>query len=1409
MKKIIGLDLGTTSIGWAYVHEAEEKNEKSSIVKLGVRVNPLTTDEIQNFEKGKSITTNKDRTLKRCARRNLQRYKLRREALINILKENNILHEDTILSEEGNKSTFETYRLRAKAAVEQISLEEFARVLLMINKKRGYKSSRKAPSEDGKLFDGMDIARKLYEENITPGELCFNLLKKGNRYLPEFYRSDLQAEFNTIWNFQKRFYSTILTDELKESLTGKSNILPILEKHFIWSEQEKVWDNESASTKRISIEKGLEDIKLTSVQEKKFESYKCRVLALTEQVSLKELAIALNNINQQINASSGYLGAISDRSKELYFTRQTVGQYLMTRLEQNPNNSLKNLVFYRQDYLDEFETLWEQQACYHSELTPELKQEIRDVIIFFQRRLKSQKGLVSLCEFETKEIEIEKDGKVQKKRIGTKVIPRSHPLFQEFRIWQTLNNLEVTFPENAEDSPAANHRPLYLTEMTTLAHELRTKKSISKTEALKILFGRSKGYDLNYKAIEGDKTNFVLLEAFNKMLERKGHDEIDLKLSTDKIISQFKEAFAQYNWNTTVFDIDLSVDNKQIEQQAYFKLWHLLYSYEGDNSRTGDEHLIEKVASLCCAEKECAAAMTHVAFESDYGSLSAKAIKKIMPFLKDGYRYDAACSAAGYRHSASSLTKEEIENKVLAEKLELLPKNSLRNPVVEKILNQMVHVINALIDEYGKPDEIRIELARELKKNAKERADMLKAVNDNNKENERIRGIIQKEFNKPYVSRNDIIRYKLYEELKDNGYKTLYSNKKIPKELLFSKDIDIEHIIPQARQFDDSISNKTLEYRAVNIAKGSQTAYDYMKNSVSEEEFAQYVNRCRVLFDKKPAKLRKLLMSAKDIGEGFIERDLRNTQYIAKKAMYMLHDICKRVVATTGSITDRLRQDWQLVDVLKELNLPKYQALDMVETFENNGKKVLKIKDWTKRNDHRHHAMDALTVAFTKDAFIQYYNHKNALMDTEHKEHAVVDSISNKYFKGKVALPPIPLQEFRAEAKKHMMQLLVSHKAKNKVVTRNVNKIKTKNGEKAIVQLTPRGQLHEATIYGSIKQYVTKIEKIDSSFTKEKLATVCNKKYREALLERLQDCDNDPKRAFTGKNALNKKPIFLDASQNKCVPEKVKTVQFETNYTVRKAIFSKIKIEKVIDKRIRQILQQRLDEYGNPELAFSNLEENPIWLDKEKGIAIKRVKISGISTAQALHDKRDKNGHLIQNASNEKIPADYISTGNNHHVAIYQKPLTDKKGMPIFDDNGNMQYELDESVVSFMEAVTRANQGLPIIDKAYNQDLGWKFLFTMKQNEYFVFPNEKTGFNPLAVDLMDPRNYPQISENLYRVQKLSTKNYVFRHHLETTVETNNKTKGFTWKIFQSFKGLDKIVKVRINHIGKIVSVGEY
>ena len=1375
MKRILGLDLGTTSIGWALVNEADNSSEQSSIIQLGVRVVPLTVDEQTNFEKGKSITTNADRNLKKSMRRNLQRYKLRREHLIESLKKNHIIADDTTLCEQGNFTTFQTYRNRAKAVTEKISLDELARVLLMLNKKRGYKSSRKATSDEGTLIDGMSIAKELYESNMTPGEYVYDLLRNGKKYVPDFYRSDLEHELNRIWDVQKLYHDDILTDEFRTQIEGRSktNTSKIfLAKYGIYTAENKGKD-------------------------KRLQAYKWRKEALHTRLTQEELAFVIADVNGAINTSSGYLGAISDRSKELYFNNQTVGQYLMAHLDNDPHFSLKNKAFYRQDYLDEFEKIWERQALFHKELTPDLKKEIRDIIIFYQRPLKSKKGMLDICEFENRQVEVEVDGKKKTKTVGLKVCPKSSPLFQEYKIWQILNNLKVT------DTLTFESWSLEQEEKELLFEELTVKAKLSKSEVLKTLYGKTKNLDLNYKEIEGNRTMAAIWQACLKIVAMTGHNEYDAtKLKGSDLKGIVESVFKGLGYHTDFLTFHAELEGKDFYQQPAYQLWHLLYSYEGDNSKTGTEKLIEKITVLTGLEREYASVLANVIFKEEYGNLSAKAIRKILPFMKGGNEYSLACEYAGYRHSKNSLTKEEIDNKILVDHLDLLPRNSLRNPVVEKILNQMINVVNALSSTYGKPDEIRIELARELKKSAKEREQLTDSINKANALHEKYKETLEKEFGIKHVSRNDILRYRLYLELKENGFKTLYTNTYIPREKLFSKEFDIEHIIPQAKLFDDSFSNKTLEKRDANIEKSNATAYDYVLSKYEAQGAEKYKTKVDDLYKNgviSKAKHDKLLMKESDIPEGFIDRDLRNSQYIAKKAREILEQMVKFVVPTTGSITDRLREDWQLIDVMQELNWDKYDKLGLTETYtDKDGREIHKIADWTKRNDHRHHAMDALTIAFTTRSIIQYLNNLNARSDKSSSIYGIEKSCLYRDKHGKLRFnPPMPLEKLRKEAKSALESILVSTKAKNKVMTQNVNKSATKKNEKGYnqrIQLTPRGQLHNETIYGNIKRYTTKDVKVSTNMTEELIMRVTKKRYRDALLLRLSAFGGDPQKAFTGRNSLDKNPIYVDEHQTECVPNKVKIVEYETIYPIRKAIDKDLKVEKVIDAGIRRILEERLNEYGgDPSKAFSNLDENPIWLNKEAGISIKRVRITGISNATPLREKKDHKGDFILDDEGRRQPVDFVNTGNNHHVAIFR------------DENG----ELQEHLVSFYEATARKSLGLPVIDKEYKQSEGWTFLFSMKQNEYFVFPNKETGFDPNEVDLLNPDNYEEISKNLYRVQKFSTKDYWFRHHLETMINDTKELKGQTWKRIKSLPGIANIIKVRVNHIGQIISVGEY
>lgn len=1371
MKLILGLDLGVSSIGWAVVHEAENENETSYIDSAGVRVVPLTNDEEQNFEKGKSITTNADRAAACSARRNLQRYKLRRSNLIDCLKRNRLIRDESILYETGSNTTFETYRLRERAVNEEITLEQLARVLLMINKKRGYKSNRRAKQDDeGEAVDGMEIARRLYDEGLTPGQLTLQLLIKGKKYVPSFYRSDLQQEFDIICSEQRKYYPEVLTDDFVGKLKGR---------------------NKKAT---IDMFRAVHGIEATDVRGKDrlLVSFRLRAEAPIKQLGVEDVVYVLAEINGAISNSSGYLGDISDRSKELYFGHLTVGQYLMKQLACNPNYSFKNKVFYRQDYLNEFEAIWETQARFHKELTPELKHEIRDIIIFYQRRLKSKKGLVGYCELESfdKEITDPVTGRTRKLRIGQKVCPKSSPLFQEFKIWQTLQNVTVT--DRQTDVVTA----LLPEEKEMLWQELCVREKLSKKEILVLLRGKGaeRRFDLNHDGLQGNTTQSALLAKFQDIIVMSGHD-VDFKKNTaEEIHTVLRSVFKSLGWNINVLKFDSALPGTELERQDSYRLWHLLYSYEGDDSKSGVEGLKRKIAKLCNIDAEYAAEIAKVTFVPDYGNLSTRAIRKILPYLRAGNVYSEACGLAGYKHSKRSLTREEIDGKQLVGQLEMLPRNSLRNPVVEKILNQMINVVNAVVSKYGNPDEIRVEMARELRNDAKKRAKMYADNLKAKAGNDEIRAKLQAVFGIANPSRKDIVRYRLYEELSSRGYRTLYSDTEIRPQDLFSNKYDIEHIIPQAMLFDDSFANKTLELRDVNIAKGNLTAMDFMEAQYNAE---QYKSRILDLFKMgaiSKVKKDRLLMHKEDVPADFLNRDLVNTRYIARKAVEILEGVSRSVISTTGSITARLREDWQIVDAIKELNWDKYARLGLTEIEEDrNGRSIRKIKGWTKRNDHRHHAMDAITIAFTTRGIIKYLNTLSS-QGSDKLTTRLKYQYRDEHGKWRFLPPILPIGKFRAEVKGVLENILVSIKSKNKVMTQNVNKIKVKGGVKRVVQLTPRGQLHKETNYGRIWRYETRNERVGAAFDEAKIMTVADARYRTALLERLHQFEGDAKKAFTGRNSMDKNPLYTDERCLIRVPDKVKTVVLSPIFTIRKPIDKNLSVDKVIDIGIRRILQARIDEYGGSiDKAFSNLESNPIYLNREKGIVVKRVTITGISTGCAIHSKRDAAGRMIVGEDGTGQPVDFVSLGNNHHAAVY----VDEKG------------DLHVNMVSFLEAVERVAQKMPVIDKDYKHEEGWRFLYSMKMNEYFVFPNLETGFAPDEIDLMDLDNRVAISRNLYRVQKLANGDYCFRHHLETTVEGDKALKGYAFKRITSDNGLKGIVKVRINHLGEIVDVGEY
>lgn len=160
------------------------------------------------FKKGFNVSPNLVRRQKRGAHHNLQHFKLRRANLIKLLLENGFIDKDTLLCEDGKDTTYETHMLRSRAASEEISLSELARVLLMINKKRGYKSSRKGEADtdiedmSAYLADISGRSKSLTENHQTVGQylmsqLSLHPLQGIKRQI--FYRKDYEDEFEQIW----------------------------------------------------------------------------------------------------------------------------------------------------------------------------------------------------------------------------------------------------------------------------------------------------------------------------------------------------------------------------------------------------------------------------------------------------------------------------------------------------------------------------------------------------------------------------------------------------------------------------------------------------------------------------------------------------------------------------------------------------------------------------------------------------------------------------------------------------------------------------------------------------------------------------------------------------------------------------------------------------------------------------------------------------------------------------------------------------------------------------------------------------------------------------------------------------------------------------------------------------------
>ena len=878
-----------------------------------------------------------------------------------------------------------------------------------------------------------------------------------------------------------------------------------------------------------------------------------RAATAGERLTLPELGRVLCHINQKRgyrhvksdaaaivgdegekkkDSNSAYLAGIRANDEKLQAEHKTVGQYFAEQLRQNQSESptggisyrIKDQIFSRQRYIDEYDQIMAAQCVHYPDiLTDEFIRMLRDEVIFMQRPLKSCKHLVSLCEFEMQEKVMrvqQDDGKGGRQlvehrvKFGPKVAPKSSPLFQLCRIYEAVNNIRLTRPDG---SP----RDITPEERAKIVTHLQSSASLSFAALKKLLKEKALIADqLTTKSgLKGNSTRVALASALQPYPQY--HDLLDMELETRMMTVQLTD-----EETGEITEREVAVVTNSYVRQPLYRLWHILYSIE-----ERDAMRRALITQLGMKEEDLDGGLLDQLYRLDfvkpgYGNKSAKFFCKLLPQLQQGLGYSEACAAVGYRHS-NTPTSEEITERTLLEKIPLLQRNELRQPLVEKILNQMINLVNALKAEYG-VDEVRVELARELKMSREERERMAEGNRRREKENNAIAEKIRECGLFPTKSR--IRKYMLWEEA---GEKCLYCGQILTlSQCLNGDDMEVEHIIPKSVLYDDSYGNKTCACRRCNKEKGNRTALEYIRAKGWEDEYMERINERLKAKKISYSKYQRLRWLKEDIPSDFLERQLRLTQYISRQAMAILQQGIRRVSASEGGVTARLRSLWGYDDILHTLNLDRYDSMGETECVSREGETTekLRIKDWSKRKDHRHHAIDALVVASTRQGYIQRLNRVSSESEREAMSGEIEMQKVTKTDKLSLLerwLTQRPHFSVRAVSDK-VAEILISYRPGKRVVTRgrNIYRKKTADGQEVTcVQrgvLVPRGELMEASLYGKILSQGR--ERIVKRYPLHDLkGEVVDPRLRELIAEYNQE--------ITSKVKAKGAPLYLDAAE--------------------------------------------------------------------------------------------------------------------------------------------------------------------------------------------------------------------------------------------------------------------------------------
>jgi CRISPR-associated endonuclease Csn1 len=484
---------------------------------------------------------------------------------------------------------------------------------------------------------------------------------------------------------------------------------------------------------------------------------------------------------------------------------------------------------------------------------------------------------------------------------------------------------------------------------------------------------------------------------------------------------------------------------------------------------------------------EIAVKLCLLELEPDYGSVSLKAIRRLLPHLELGLVYSDARQSAGY-------TYEMPDSKTLTQD-KLGPPPELPNPIVNKALHELRRVVNAIIREHGKPDVVRIEMARDLEMNTRRYKSFRKQQEKNTKSNDRATEVYQqigREFPKlklsKYPAHDQKIRYRLWE---DQGHCCAYSGRSINLATLFSGEVEVDHILPYSQSLDDSYMNKVVCFTSENRLKRQQTPIDaFGGNEEKWNQISQMISRWpRELASKR----NRFYQRANDLLErDFIGNQLTDTRYIAREAGSYLRQLGVDVTYSRGIMTDWLRHQWQLNDLI--------------------GSTVEK-----ERTDHRHHTIDAVVTACID----------RPLYNTMVKQARDLERSGSGLTMKDIYITP-PFVDIKQQLAQQLDALIVSHVPQRKIT----------------------GGLHEETGVGFIEGVGTVYrQRLDQNFDLKKAEGIVDDTVRKLVIAHLEKWGGGAKKAFSGDFKLlhqdGKTPIKrVRVVQSKTTREKLEKSKF-------------------------------------------------------------------------------------------------------------------------------------------------------------------------------------------------------------------------------------------------------------------------